>query len=122
MKTDIKFTDIEPDEKLREYAQKKADSFEKFLKNKDPNAIACYMELRRQTKHLKGDDVCTAEVTLEVEGKIYRASKDEPNFKKAIDKVKDDILQELRVDKEKSMHLYKKGAKKIKQMLNMEDE
>jgi ribosomal subunit interface protein len=119
MKTNIKFTGIEPDNELKEYAQKKAEAFGKLLKNKNQDAIFCYIELRKLTKKQKGD-VYTAEVTLEAEGKVYRASKDEPNFKKAIDKVKDDILRELRVDKEKNMHLYKKGAKMLKKMLKGE--
>ena len=116
MKTNIKFTGTDPDDTLRAYAETKLDSFSKFLdKDSVENAI-CYVEFRRSTKHQSGK-VYTAEVTLEAEGKIYRVTKDEPSFEKAIDKVKDDILQALRVDKGKSKYSFRKGGRMLKNMI-----
>ena len=116
MKTNIKFTDTESDDTLKAYAETKLDSFSKFLDEKSVEAAVCYVEFRRSTKHQTGK-VCTAEVTLEADGKIYRVTKDEPNLEKAIDKVKDDILQALRVDKTKSKHFFRKGGRMLKKML-----
>jgi len=116
MKTNIKFTGTEADEKLKTYTETKLNSFSKLLDEASEEAAVCYVEFRRDSKHQTGD-VYTAEVTLEAEGKIYRVSKDEPNFEKAIDKVKDDILQALRVDKGKSERLLRKGSRLLKGML-----
>jgi len=116
MKINIKFTDTEVNDKLREYAESKVSSFEKLLGDTDPNAVFCYIEFRRSTHHQSGK-VCTAEVTLEANGKIYRSTKVEPKFEKAIDKVKDDIIQALRVDKGKSRDLLRKGSSEIKNMM-----
>jgi len=116
MKTNIKFTGTDADDKLKAYAETKLDSFQKLLDEESAKAAVCYVEFRRDTKHQTGD-IYTAEVTLEADGKIYRVSKDEPNFEKAIDKVKDDILQALRADKGKNVRQLRKGSRALKTML-----
>ncbi len=119
MKINIKFTNTEVDDNLKKYAEKKVSSFEKLIKHEEQEASFCYIEFSRSTHHQKGD-VFTAEVTLEVAGKIYRSTKNEPKFKKAIDKVKDDILQALRVEKQKNEHKFKKGAREVKKIIKGE--
>ncbi len=121
MKINIKFTDTEIDNKLREYAESKVNSFTKFLGSTDPDAVVCYIEFRHSTHHQSGK-VCTAEVTLEADGKIYRSTKIEPKFEKAIDKVKDDIIKSLRVDKEKNKDMLRKGSAEIKEMMQTDTE
>ncbi len=116
MKINFKFTDTEPDDILRAYAEEKVMSFTKLLTDADIEGAVCVIEFRRSTKHQSGD-VCTAEVTLEAGGKIHRVSKDEPSFEKAIDKVKDDILHSLRAEKEKGKHLLKRGGRMLKKMI-----
>ncbi len=115
MKINIKFTDMQQDDGLRDYAHDKISSFAKLIGKQELDAAVCDVEFRQDTHHQKGD-VCCAEVTLQVDGKIYRSSKLEKKHKKAIDKVKDDILQELRVDKQKRQHNFIKGAQEIKEM------
>lgn len=109
----IKFTDIDSDDRLKEYAEKKAESFAKFLSDDVYDAAVCDIEFRKSTHHQSGD-VCYAEVTLEADGAIYRASKEEPTLEKAIDKVKDDILEEMRTAKTKKRTKLLKGAQKVK--------
>ena len=116
MKTNIKFSDTESSEKLRDYTEQKVASFSKFLSEQSMESAICDVEYRHDAHHSSGD-VCYAEVTLEADGKVYRASKVEPNFEKAIDKVKDDILQELRVEKRKNEHNFLKGAREVKEMI-----
>lgn len=119
MKTNIRFTGMEPSKKLQTFVNEKVEAFTKLLATETVKAAVCDVELTRSTKHQTGD-VCTAEFTLEADGKVYRVTKDEPTFEKAIDKVKDDILQSLRVDKQKTIHSFKKGATSIKRMLQGE--
>lgn len=118
MKTNIHANGIDINEKLKGYIEEKANAFTKLLREETADAAICDIELKR-SKHQTGD-VCTVACTLEADGKVYRVSKDEPTFEKAIDKVKDDILQSLRADKERSGDLYKKGAGKIKEMIQDE--
>ncbi len=112
----IKFTNVMHDEDLRAYAEEKARACEKLLRKEDAESALCTIELEKYTHHQKGD-VCRAEVTVEVGGKVYRASKEEPTIVKAVDKVKDDIMQALRVDKEKRHYSFQKGAHKVKEWL-----
>jgi ribosome-associated translation inhibitor RaiA len=116
MKTNIRFIGLETSDRLQKYVDEKVDAFNKLLNKEASKAAVCDIELTRDTKHQKGD-VCSVECTLEADGKVYRVSKTEPTFEKAIDKVKDDILQSLRVDKQKHIHAFKKGAGTIKKMI-----
>lgn len=116
MKISFKFTDTEPDDTLREYAETKVEAFKKLIGKKDIDGAVCDVEFQRSTKHQTGK-VCTAEINLEVNGKLFRVTKNEPTFEKAIDKVKDDILHALRAEKEKTEGLAKRGGRMLKKML-----
>lgn len=109
----FKFTDTDPDERIKEYATTKAESFAKFMSDEVYEAAVCDIEFRKSTHHQSGD-VCYAEVTLEANGELYRASKEEPTLEKAIDKVKDDILEEMRSAKTKKRTMLLRGAQKVK--------
>jgi ribosome-associated translation inhibitor RaiA len=119
MKTNYKFTDTEPDAVLRAYADTKVEAFGKLLSDEELEGAVCDVEFRRDTHHQNGD-VCYAEVTLEAGGDVFRASKAEPTFEKAIDKVKDDIVASLRADKGKHADHFLKGAREAKEMMQSE--
>ncbi|MBP9760256.1 MAG: HPF/RaiA family ribosome-associated protein [Candidatus Pacebacteria bacterium] len=120
MKINIKFTGTEADDALRAYAEEKVLAFAKLLPDEAMEASVCDIEFKQDAHHQSGD-VCYAEVTLEAEGKVYRASKVEQTFEKAIDKVKDDVLQELRVEKQKNEHHFMKGAQQVKEMMRSDN-
>lgn len=115
MKTNIKFTDMEHDEVIRDYAESKVAAFEKMMSEREFEAAVCDIELRRDTHHQSGD-VCYSEVTLEVNGEVYRASEEEATIEKAIDKIKDDVLELLRARKGRAEAQYLKGARTVKEM------
>ena len=116
MQTNFKFTDTPTDDALRQYALDKMESFSKVLSPEELDSAVCYVEFRRSTHHQTGD-VCGAEVTLDVKGRLYRVTKEEPTFEKAIDKVKDDILESLRANKGRARDLVRKGASMMKRMM-----
>jgi len=118
MKTNFKFTDTEHDEKLRTYTQTKLDSFEKLLGKEDADAAVCVVEFKG-SKHHSGD-ICTVEVTLKVHGETHRVTKDETTFKKAVDKVKDDMLRSIKGNKEKNLTVKRKGCGRIKKIIHEE--
>lgn len=119
MQINIKFTDTPPDDRLRDYATEKVEAFGKLLHQRELDASVCAIEFKKSTHHQKGD-VCIAEVTLDTGSKIYRSSKEEPTLEKAIDKVKDDILAELRNDKGRARDLMRRGAATMKRMITGE--
>jgi ribosomal subunit interface protein len=116
MQINIKFTDTPVDDRLRAYANEKVNAFTKILHGRELEATVCDIEFQRSTHHQTGD-VCRAEVTLDTGSKVYRSSKEEPTLEKAIDKVKDDILAELRNDKGRARDLVRRGAATMKRML-----
>jgi ribosome-associated translation inhibitor RaiA len=116
MRTNIKFTDTENSDHLKNYTHQKIESFSKLLGEDELESAVCAVEFRKSTHHQKGD-VCVAEVNLDVGGKLYRSTKHEKTLEKAIDKVKDDVLAALRTDKEKNKTLFKKGAAQVKDWL-----
>lgn len=119
MKTNIKFTGMESSDALRAYAESKTESFEKVMSAGAFESAICDIELKRDAHHQTGD-VCSAEVTLEVEGAVHRASVSEPTMEKAIDKIKDDVLELLRATKGKATTEYLKGAREVKEMTHEE--
>jgi len=120
MNINFKFTDTPADERLRAYALEKVEAFSKVLHGNALESAVCYVEFKKSTHHHTGD-VCSAEVTLEANGKVYRCVKEEPTFEKAIDKVKDDILESLRADRGRARDLIRKGTRMMKRMLRNGD-
>lgn len=116
MITNFKFTDTPVDDMLRDYAQQKVDAFGKFIHGEDLEGAVCDVEFRGSTHHQSGD-VCYAEVNMTAGGTLYRATKTEPTFNKAIDKVKDDILSQLRREKEQRETALRRGGAQAKEML-----
>jgi len=120
MKIQIKYTNIEHSDALQKYAEEKVGGAVQKIVHEDAlGGAICDIELQRETGMEEGE-TCRAEVTLEVEGKVYRVEKTEPNINKAIDKVKDDITQVLRKDKEQKKDAFIKGAQDAKKMLRGE--
>lgn len=116
MKIAIKFTDTPHDETLRTYAEEKVAAFEKLLDAAHTEAALCGVELRRSTHHQKGD-VCYAEMTLEANGALYRASKEASTLEEAMDAVKDDIVRQMSRQKNKREGLFRRGSRLAKRLL-----
>jgi ribosome-associated translation inhibitor RaiA len=114
MKTHVKFTGMERDDTLRTYAEEKVAAFHKFLRDPIFEAAVCDIEFRKDAHHQSGD-TCFAEITLEADGKIHRATKNETTHEKAIDKLKDDILDSLRAEKGRTEAHFLKGAREVKE-------
>lgn len=116
MKVNIKFTGITPDEAIRTYAEEKFASFSKVLGARAYDAAVCDVELSCDAHHQSGD-VYYAEITLEETGRVHRVSENEPAIEKAIDKGKDDMLEQLRADKGRAETQFLKGAREAKEII-----
>jgi len=97
MNINIKGTNIELTEAIKNYAEEKISSLNKFFDNIQTADIDVGMNSHH---HQKGD-IFYAEVNLSVPGKLLRVVKEEPDLYKAIDKVKDHLKVELEKMKEK---------------------
>ena len=116
MKVHIKFSDMERDEALRAYAEEKMNMFSKYIDRALFDASVCGIEFKKSTHHQKGD-VCYAEVTLETNGTLYRASTEASSLREAVDTVKDEIMRQISRNKEKKENIFRKGSRLAKRLL-----
>ncbi|PIR58314.1 MAG: ribosomal subunit interface protein [Parcubacteria group bacterium CG10_big_fil_rev_8_21_14_0_10_35_15] len=99
MKINIKSTNLELTEAIRDYVQEKMDMLDKYLGNID--VINCDFEVALTTNHHLKGEIYRAEANIEVPGSLLRIDKTEKNLYKAIDKVKDHLAQMIVKHKEK---------------------
>lgn len=110
MQINIKATNIEMTDAIREYAESKVKSLEKFFDQVADVNIDVGMESHH---HNKGK-VYYAEVNMIVPGKLIRVRKNAVNLYKAIDKVKDHLKVELQGMKEKRRSKDKEKLREVK--------
>ena len=110
----IKSTNLEITADIKEYFYKRMEALEKFVEEDDMSAI-CDAELERSTRHKSGE-VFRGELTLHTRNGTYRAEANGENVEAAIDKVKKEIIRELRREKRKRGHLLRHGGAKLKEV------
>lgn len=78
------------------------------------------VEIGKTTKHHVNGEIFRAEINVSVKGKVLRAVSDKEDLYSAIDDVHDEIVEVLRDSKERKDALWRRGARKIKEMLRLE--
>ena len=107
MQINIKATNIDLTEKIKDYIQEKMDMLEKYLGNID--VIRVNFEVEMTTRHHTKGEIYRAEANLVVPGDILRVEKTEKDLFKAIDKVKDHLMRSIRRHKEKRIDRRRRG-------------
>lgn len=96
MNIDIKATGIELTPAIREYAEEKIGSLQKFLKRWElEGEVKTWVELDRTTHHHHKGMVFRAVADLRLPGKILRAEEYNADLRAAIDRVKDTLKREI---------------------------
>lgn len=117
MNIQIKSTNIELTEAIKDYLEEKLQGAEKILNAEETEPLA-EVELGKETNHHQsGDALYFAETNLEVGGSFYRSRSQASELYAAIDTMKDEIMREIRRDKEKKRSLMRRGALKVKHMI-----
>lgn len=108
MQISIKATNIELTPAIEEYINQKIGSLEKFI-----SAQYCkvYVEVGKTTQHHRRGNIFRAKVNMELPGKLIRSEAEEWDLRVAIDRVKDELQQELKRYKELADIKYKKGTR-----------
>jgi len=109
----FKITNAEVNNNLRDLVANKFDGLKKFI---GEAPFVCDVEFERVTHHNTGN-IYRLETNLEVNGKLYRAEATLDSFEKAIDAVRSDLERELRKGNDKRETLFKRGSRKVKEML-----
>ncbi len=97
MKIDIKGTNMELTEAIKDYVNEKIGSLEKFF----DNIIEARVDVGKTTNHHQKGDVFRAEVNLQVPQTLLRAESEREDLYIAINEVKEEIQRQLKKYKEK---------------------
>ena len=117
MKINVNAQQIVATAAISSYLEKRLLGMRKFLGVADATALA-HVELGKTTRHHKTGDYFKAEVHLQVWGKRFSASATESDLYAAIDKMRDELVQEVTAHKERKVSLERKGSRQIKELLH----
>ncbi len=116
MQIKIKATHISLTPEIEGYIHKKLETLERLIPEDDTTALLS-IEVGKTTEHHKTGDVFRAEFNLSPKGKTFYAFAEEADLYTALDRVKDELMHELRTRKDKDLTMFRRGGQKIKQML-----
>lgn len=111
----LKSSNIELTEEIRNHLNRRLEGVKKFLPERK-NVALLDVEFNRVTKHHAGD-VFRAEINIRVDGRVFHAESTCPDLYEAVDRLKDEITRELGSFKDKKLSLLKRGGQKIKNLL-----
>ena len=112
-----KATNLDISPKLQKLIEQKITPLGRFLP-KHETEVLCDVELSKAAEHQSGK-IYRAEVNLTVNGKLYRAEATEEQIEKAIDQVRNELKYELNKASDRRESLFKKGGRKIKEMMRL---
>ena len=118
MNINLKATNFELTPAIREYAEKRVNGLEKFIKMTD-ESVQAWVEIGRTTTHHLNGDVYRAEIQIHIPhyGKGVRAEASRETINEAIDGAHDKIKLELEKVKDKKISLTRRGARAIKKLV-----
>ncbi len=110
----FKTTNTQSDIDIQELTEKKLQALGKYI---DTGAkTICEVEFDKVTASEKGQ-IFRVEVNLQVNGDLFRAEATKNSFEEAVDEVRNELDKELRRKRRKGMTLFKKGSRKLKEMM-----
>lgn len=107
MRINISTKNISLDDTLRTFVEDKIGGLQKFIR--DPNdLIEVRVEIGKPSKHHHSGRIYYAEVNLKIGGKLLRATCQHEDLRNAIVDVKNELQQQMKKLKEKSVGLSRK--------------
>lgn len=116
MKYAILGKNIELTPDIRVYVAKKMGMLNKYVQHFG-SVAAAHVEVGRTTRHHRTGAIFRVEIQIHVPRKELRAEALGNTIFEAIDKAKDEISIELEQHKEKDIDLKKRGARKLKNLI-----
>lgn len=112
----IKTTDYEMPSEVAAYLDDKIASIERLITDE---AARCEVEIGRAVGHSQQGSVWKAEFVITHFGERFRAIAQEESINAAIDVAKDEIMQQLRKNKDRSTTLMRRMGARLKKMARM---
>lgn len=116
MKINIKATNFELTEAIRNYVEEKLGALEKMLPVGDDSVMAD-VEVGKINKHHQHGQVFKAEVNLHFKHHYLRAEAFHEDLYAAIDEMQDEIARQINTSIEKRHTLMRRGGRVLKNML-----
>ncbi|MEK7208772.1 MAG: ribosome-associated translation inhibitor RaiA [Patescibacteria group bacterium] len=119
MKINFKGTNLELNDQLRSYVLLKLEALDKILaleRIKDEGLAT--VELGRVNQHHKHGDVFRAEINLHWSGRYFRAEAESGDLYAAVDEVKDELLREIKSQRQRQGTIVRRGARLVKKWLS----
>lgn len=119
MRTIIQVTNTSHTDAIEAYIIKKMSAVEKLLKERTEAIVR--IEVGKSTKHHKKGDVYFAEANLHIKGKEFRVTKQTDDLYRAIDTMKDEVVDEVSSYLDKKRATKKKGGQTMKKTMRGEN-
>ncbi len=115
MNINIKATNMELTGAISDYVNKRLVTVEKFIKKEDK--VIAYVEVGKTTNHHKQGDVFRAEFNIEIGGVRYYTFSEKDDLYSAIDEAKEEVIRQIKNNKDRKQTLFKRGAASVKKMM-----
>ena len=102
---------------IKDYITKSMAHLNKFVNTSDAELPMCYVEMGKTTNHHKNGELFKAEFTVHIGGKSLRAEAQEEDLYSALDKVTEEMTEELKSFKDKKNSFIRRGGIKLKLLL-----
>ncbi|HPI82562.1 MAG TPA: ribosome-associated translation inhibitor RaiA [Candidatus Paceibacterota bacterium] len=116
MSTNIKATNIELTDAIKDYVNKNLLGLDRFITDPKEDLII-QVEVGKTTRHHKSGDYFRAEFNVDISGKKFYVSAKKDNLYGAIDEAKEALFRKIDYSKNKERTLLRRGAKSIKKMI-----
>lgn len=117
VKTNIKATNLELTESIKEHLNQKLEHLEKFLNLKGDREAIIDVELSKTTSNQNQGPIFYAEFNLSYKGALHRAVSTQEDLMTAIDEAENEMKKQLRRGKDKQSSLFRRGAQKVKDII-----
>lgn len=114
----IKATNLELSTGLSDLLHEKITALHKYIPER-ATRLTCDVEVEKLTTQQTGK-IYRVEVNLMMGGDLYRAEATEEQVEKSVDRVRDELKQELQRVTGKRMTMKRRGSKMIKEMVQGE--
>ena len=116
MSTNIKATNIELTDAIKDYVNKNLLGLDRFITDPKENLII-QVEVGKTTMHHRSGDYFRAEFNVDISGKKFYVSAKKDNLYGAIDEAKEALFRKIDYSKNRERTLLRRGAKSIKKMI-----
>lgn len=106
----MKATNLELTDSISAHVAERVESLGRMLRRWGDEAEA-YVEIGRTTRHHRQGEVYKAEMNLRFPGGLVRVVREETDIYMAIDRMRDEVLQELAKYKGKRRARFERGAR-----------